>query len=166
MPPAAQVALLPKVLFHAIPLALPISYFLLPPFHFADMQITIAQVALTGTVPAEDVQDFQFASDSPVQTVSALGAADIALFPRGNKQVTFTFTIQRQHDSAEAAAYFVPSYEAPFPVQGLLTYATAAGTLYMASAVAVVVRASVTGATSTLSYRVTGGGFLQTAPSA
>ena len=128
------------------------------------MQITIAQIALTGTVPAEDVQDFQFAPESPVQTVTALGAADIAQFPRGNKKITFTFTIQRQHDSAEAAAYFVPSYEASFPVQGLLTYATAAGTLYMASAVAVVVRATVTGATSTLSYRVTGGGFLTSAP--
>ena len=129
------------------------------------MQITIAQVALTGTVPAEDVQDFQFVPESQVQTVLAVGAADIALFPRGNKKITFTFTIQREHDSAEAAAYFVPSYEASFPVQGVLTYATAAGTVYMASAVAVVVRASVTGATSTVSYRVTGGGFLQTAPS-
>ena len=130
------------------------------------MQITIAQVALTGTVPAEEVQDFQFASESAVQTVAALGAADVALFPRGNKKITVTFTIQRQHDSADAAAYFVPSYEASFPVQGLLTYATAAGTLYMASAVAVVVRATITGATSTLSYRVTGGGFLTSAPSA
>ena len=128
------------------------------------MQITIGQVALTGTVPAEDVQDFQLVSESPVQTVPALGAADIALFPRGNKKITFTFTIQREHDSAEAAAYFVPSYEAAFPVQSLLTYATAAGTLYMANAVAAVVRASVTGATSTIAYRVTGGGFLTSAP--
>lgn len=134
------------------------------------MQITIAitggTVALTGTVPAEDVQDFQLVSESPVQTVPALGATDIAQFPRGNKKVTLTFTVQREHDSAEAAAYFVPSYEASFPVQGVLTYSTTAGTLYVASAVAVVVRATVIGATSTISYRVTGGGFVTSAPSA
>ena len=135
------------------------------------MQITIqtsagSTVALTGAIPAEDVQDFQFVSESQVQTVPGLGAADIAQFPRGNKKVTFTFTIQRAHDSADAAAYFVPSYEAQFPAQGPLTYLTAAGTVYQASAVAVVTRATITGATSTISYRVTGGGFVTAAPQA
>ena len=133
------------------------------------MQISItpggaAAVQLTGTVPAEDVQDFQLASRSSIQSVEGLGAANVTQFPRGNKQLTLSFSIQREHDSAEAAAYFGPSYEAQFPIQGNLTYTTDAGVLYAVGAVAAVTRITVTGATSTVSYRVTSGGFLTTLP--
>ena len=121
-------------------------------------------VQLLGTDPDEDMQDFQFGSQSQIQEVAGLGAGDIALFPRGNKKVSFTFMVQREHDDADAAAYFVPSYEAQFPVQGLLTYQTDAGVLYQLGAVAEVTRATFLGATSTISYRVTGGGFVTTMP--
>ena len=126
------------------------------------MQISIGKVQLTGPIPAESVQAFKLSPVSEIQDSKAIGAQDITQFPRGNKKVTITFTIQRERKSAEEAAYFCAAHEMQFPVQDLLTYRTDAGVLYLPNAVAVVTQADFEGATTTHGYRITGGGFKTT----
>ena len=129
------------------------------------MQITIGNLSLTGTIPAEQVQQFRLLSESQVQSTAALGADGIEQFLRGNKKLTISFTIQRQQTSAEEAAYFCLYHEAQFPLQGTLTYQTDSGELYLLGAVVVVTHAEFTGATTTHSYRATSGGGAATSAS-
>jgi hypothetical protein len=130
------------------------------------MQLTIANVPLTGLVPEENVQGFDGVPESLLQEVAALNSASRAFVPRGNKKHTLTFSIQRVQADAETAAYFLLAHEAQFPVQGTFSYQTDAGTFYQPNAVAVVTKYTLTGATSTHTYRVVGGAWLTAPPSA
>ena len=114
---------------------------------------------LSGGYPAQGLQQLRLASQSQVQDVLALGAADITQFLRGNKKLTYTYKISFVLPDAETAAYFVPAFEAQFPIAGALEYITDYGTLYMASAIVALVLLENVGASCTLDYRITGGGF-------
>ncbi len=124
------------------------------------MELSIGNVSLTGMVPEESVQDLRGTPQSQVQESTPIGSENAVFYPRGNKKTTLTFTIERAHESAEEAADFCVRHEAQFPVQGLFTYHTDSGELYLPGAVAVVTQYSFRGATTTHAYRVAGGGFL------
>ncbi len=128
------------------------------------MQLQIGTVPLTGEVPDESVCDFKGAPVSALQESPAIGAAGVVFFPRGNRKSTVTFTINRTHASAEAAADFLIRHESQFPVQGLFTYKTDVGELYLAAAVADVTSYTFLGASTTHAYRVVGGAWLTTLP--
>ncbi len=128
------------------------------------MKFTIGNVTLTGMVPEETVQDFRGAPESQVQESTTVGAASATFYLRGNKKSTLTFTIERVHGSAEEAADFCVRHEFQFPVQGLFTYHTDHGELYLPGAVAVVTRYTLLGAATTHAYQIVGGGFLTKLP--
>ena len=110
------------------------------------MLLQIGNVPLTGTIPDESVCDFRGAPASLVQEVQGVDAASTEFIPRGNRKTTITFTINRTHASAETAADFCVRHEAQFPVQGLFTYATDLGELYLAAALVDVTQYSFKGA--------------------
>ena len=128
------------------------------------MQLTIGQVTLSRGAPTETVQNLRGLPESSVQEITAVGADSITLQLRGNKRTTLTFLVERTHGSAEEAADFCVRHEAPYPVQGLFTYRTDRGELYLPGAVACVTQYSFLGATTTHAYRVTGGSFLTKLP--
>ena len=128
------------------------------------MQISVTPAGggtfyLSGSNPAQGFQRLRLVPQSQVQDVPALGAADIGQIPRGNKKLTYTYVVQFEFPDAETAAYFGPAFEAQFPLQGPLVQTNANGSLYMASAVVVLTELETIGATCTLNYRITGGGF-------
>ena len=129
------------------------------------MQLTIGQVPLSRGAPEEAVQNLRGLPESSVQEIAAVGAANVAFQLRGNKKTTLTFTVERTHGSAEDAADFCVRHEAQFPLQGLFTYRTDRGELYLPGAVAVVTQYTFRGATTTHAYRVAGGGFVKRIPS-
>ena len=129
------------------------------------MQLTIGQVTLSRGTPEETAQNLRGLPESSVQEIAAVGAADVAFQLRGNKKTTLTFTVERTHPSAEDAADFCVRHEAQFPLQGLFTYRTDRGELYLPGAVAVVTQYAFRGATTTHAYRVVGGGFATRLPS-
>ena len=128
------------------------------------MQLTIGQVTLSRGAPTETVQNLRGLPESSVQVITAVGADSVVLQLRGNKQTTLTFLVERTHGSAEEAADFCVRHEAQFPVQGLFTYRTDRGELYLPGAVAVVTQYAFRGATTTHAYRVAGGSFLTKLP--
>lgn len=129
------------------------------------MELVIGQLTLCRGTAGEAVQNFRGLPQSEIQESAALGAASVVLVPRGNKKTTLIFLIERTHGSAEAAADFCVRHESQFPVQGLFTYRTDSGELYLPGAVAVVTQYSFRGATTAHAYRVAGGSFLTKLPS-
>ena len=129
------------------------------------MQLSIGKITLSRGAPEDAAQNLRGLPEPSVQEITAVGADSVTFQLRGNKKTTLTFLVERTHGSAEEAADFCVRHEAQFPVQGLFTYRTERGELYLPGAVAVVTQYSFRGATTSHSYRVTGGGFLTRLPS-
>ena len=129
-----------------------------------NVQLSLGKVMLSRGAPGETARDLRGVPESPLQEITAVGAASMVFRPRGNKKTTLTFTVDRTHESAEDAADFCVRHETQFPVQGLFTYRTDRGELYLPGAVASVTQYSFRGASTTHAYRVVGGSFLTKLP--
>ncbi len=89
----------------------------------------------------ESPEDLRIEGRREVQAVALLRAASAAVLPRGNRLVTVSFTVTREHASYGDAESFLFAHAATLPASGTVSFfcedADGGQTLYTAGAAAV-----------------------------
>lgn len=101
-----------------------------------------------------------------IEEVELLRAAEIQVFHRGNERVNVTFSVTREHASAQASEVFILSHELDLPRQGRVEFEAESGRakVWLNDAVLTITNCSFTGCSTTFEYQIMGGVFTKISP--